>query len=82
VPPEAEDEDVIRAVASVQARWDEVAAPCPGDDIAANATRIHLRLGLAPVRRPWLAESGGAVIGLLTVAGMAAGLRERVVQPL
>lgn len=38
MPPEAEDEDVIRAVASVQARWDEVAAPRPGDDIVANAT--------------------------------------------
>ena len=41
-------------------------------------TRVHLRLRLGHVRRPWLAESGGDLIDLLTVAGLAAGLRERV----
>ena len=41
-------------------------------------TRVHLRLRLAPVRRPWLAEYGGGLIDLLTVAGLPAGLRERL----
>lgn len=43
-----------------------------------GSTRLHLRLRLGHVRRPWLAESGGGLIDLLTVAGLAAGLRERV----
>jgi len=51
VPPEAEDEDVIRAVASVQARWDEVAAPRPGDDIAANATSSWTALSRSTLHR-------------------------------
>ncbi len=50
----------------------DVDADAGVDGRPSKQTRIHLRLGLAPVRRPWLAESGGAVIGLLTVAGMAA----------
>jgi hypothetical protein len=41
-------------------------------------TRLHLRLRLAPVRRRWLARTGGELIDALTVAGLAAGLRERV----
>lgn len=41
-------------------------------------TRVHLRLRLAGVRRPWLAEHGGGLVDLLTVAGLAAGLRERL----
>jgi hypothetical protein len=44
------------------------------------ATRVHLRLRLGHVRRKWLAETGGELIDVLTVAGMAAGLRERVAQ--
>ena len=42
------------------------------------ATRVHLRLRLGGVQRRWLAEYGGGLVDLLTVAGLAAGLRERV----
>jgi Polyketide cyclase / dehydrase and lipid transport len=41
-------------------------------------SRVHLRLRLSPVRRKWLAGSIGGVFDLLTIAGMAAGLRERL----
>lgn len=39
---------------------------------------MHLRLRLAPVKRPWLANTAGEWLDRLTVAGMAAGLIERV----
>jgi hypothetical protein len=42
-------------------------------------TRVLLRLRLAPVRRVWLARTAGELIDLLTVAGLADGLRERMV---
>jgi hypothetical protein len=50
---------------------------------AANAgapqrTRVHLRLRMAPVRHKRLARTAGELLDLLTVAGMAAGLRERL----
>lgn len=49
------------------------------DDAAADgATRVHLRLRMAGVRRVTLARVGGGLVDLLTVAGLAAGLRERV----
>jgi hypothetical protein len=41
-------------------------------------TRVLLRLRLGPVRRVWLAESVGEWFDALTIAGMAAGLRERL----
>ncbi len=41
-------------------------------------TRVHLRLRLGPVRRVRLAELGGGFFDALTIAGMAAGLRERL----
>ena len=41
-------------------------------------TRLHLRLRLAPVRRRRVAEVVGGGFDLLTVAGLAAGLRERL----
>ena len=41
-------------------------------------TRVHLRLRLGGVRRPWVGEVGGGALDLLTVAGLAAGLRERL----
>ncbi len=44
----------------------------------ATGTRVHLRLRLGPVRRRWLATTVGELFDLLTIAGMAAGLRERV----
>jgi hypothetical protein len=44
----------------------------------AAATRVRLRLRLTPVRRRRLAESVGEWFDGLTIAGMAAGLRERL----
>jgi hypothetical protein len=43
-----------------------------------GGTRIRLRLRLHPVKRQWLATSVGEWIDALTIAGMAAGLRERL----
>lgn len=43
-------------------------------------TRVHLRLRLGPIRNQWLANTGGELIDLLTIAGVAAGLRERVAE--
>lgn len=45
---------------------------------AGGGTRVFLRLRMAPVRRRWLAETAGELIDVLTVAGMAAGLRQRL----
>lgn len=47
-------------------------------DLAGGRTRMHLRLRLAPVKHQWLAEYGGGLIDLLTISGLALGLRERV----
>lgn len=44
-------------------------------------TRVQLRLRLGGVRRRWLAAGPGELVDVLTVAGMAAGLRERVAAP-
>jgi hypothetical protein len=44
----------------------------------ASGTRLHLRLRLAPVRHPLLAGRLGGLVDQLTVVGLAAGLRERV----
>lgn len=41
-------------------------------------TRVHLRFRMAGVRRVRLAVLGGGFVDLLTIAGLAAGLRERV----
>ncbi len=50
--------------------------PAPGH------CRVHSRVRIGPVRRPWLAESVGGWFDLLTILGLAAGLRERLaVQP-
>lgn len=43
-----------------------------------GGTRVVLRLRLAPVRRPWLATSFGELIDVVTIAGLAAGLAERL----
>ena len=45
---------------------------------ATHGTRVHLRLRLGPVRRRRLAEVGGGFVDAVTVAGLAAALRERV----
>lgn len=46
--------------------------------VGSNATRVHLRFRMAGVRRHFLASVGGGILDLMTVAGLAAGLRERV----
>lgn len=51
--------------------WAIVLTPVTG------GTRIVLRLRLHPVRRVWLATTAGEFFDALTIAGMAAGLRER-----
>jgi hypothetical protein len=53
----------------------EAAAGPPG------RTRIFLRLRMAPVRHQRLARTAGEFIDALTVAGMAAGLKERLTAP-
>ncbi|WP_457207836.1 hypothetical protein [Nocardioides sp. P5_C9_2] len=50
----------------------------PRDGETGAGTRVHLRLRLGPVRRRRLAEVGGGLLDALSVAGLAAGLRERV----
>jgi len=47
---------------------------------AGEQTRVHLRLRLGPVRRKWLARTAGEFIDALTIAGMAAGLKERLTE--
>ncbi len=46
--------------------------------VGATRTRMHLRLRLAPVRHPVVADRVGGLFDQLTVVGLAAGLRERV----
>lgn len=41
-------------------------------------TRVHLRLRLGGIRRRRLVELGGGAVDLVTIAGLAAGLRERL----
>lgn len=56
--------------------WSIVLRP---DDVAGvERTRVLLRLRLAPIRRVWLARTVGELVDALTVAGMAGGLRERL----
>jgi len=53
------------------------------DDVGGVArTRVLLRLRIAPVRRIWLARTAGGLVDALTIAGMAAGLRERLLHPI
>ncbi len=51
-----------------------IALAAVGDD----RTRVHLRLRLAPLKRPWVADTLGELFDALTVAGMVSGLRERL----
>jgi len=44
----------------------------------APQTRVLMRLRMGPIKRVWLAKSGGELIDVLTIAGAAAGLRERL----
>ncbi len=52
--------------------WAIALAPTPA------GTHVQLRLRLSPVKRPWLANAFGEPIDAATVAGLAAGLRERL----
>ncbi|RKR19780.1 hypothetical protein [Arthrobacter oryzae] len=55
------------------------AGPPRGDGPGAGAgTRVHFRLRLSGVNRRRLVEIGGGLFDLLTIAGLAAGLRERL----
>ncbi len=56
--------------------WSITLLPVPVHGQA--GTRVHLRLRLGPVKRPWLTRTGGEFIDALTIAGMAAGLKERL----
>lgn len=47
-------------------------------DPTKSGTRAHLRLRVGPVKHPRLFGTAGDVFDLLTVVGMAAGLRERL----
>ena len=46
-----------------------------------GVTRVHLRLRLAPIKRKFLVRVLGGLVDALTIAGLAAGLRERVSRP-
>jgi len=52
--------------------WTLLLRPTPA------GSRVHSRFRMAGVRRRRLAEFGGGALDLLTIAGLAAGLRERV----
>ena len=56
--------------------WAIVLVPYDAHGVA--ATRVQLRLRLHPVKRTWLAHAVGEPFDALTVAGMAAGLAERL----
>jgi hypothetical protein len=56
--------------------WAIVLTPYDARGVA--STRVQLRLRLHPVRRTWLAHGVGEPFDALTVAGMAAGLAERL----
>ncbi len=58
---------------SVSVSWSIALSPAGTD-----ATRVHLRLRLGPVKRLWLVNSVGEMFDALTIAGLAAGLRERL----
>ena len=56
--------------------WSIWLEPVPGS--AAARTRVLLRLRLGPVRHTLLARTAGELLDVLTISGMAAGLRERL----
>ncbi|BCW69398.1 hypothetical protein [Arthrobacter sp. NicSoilB8] len=59
--------------------WAIVLRPAPDAGTGAGTgTRVHLRLRLAGVKRRRLVKIGGGLFDLLTIAGLAAGLRERL----
>jgi len=46
-----------------------------------GGTRVHLRVRMAGIKRRRAAQVGGGLLDLLPVAGLAAGLRERLTAP-
>jgi len=76
-PPSALVYRSVRGRVSMTWSLSLIPLPVP-DSPAGQYTRVHLRLRLAPVRRPWLAATAGGLVDFLTIAGMAAGLKERV----
>jgi hypothetical protein len=52
--------------------WSIVLAP------VGDGCRVLLRLRVAPVKRKWVMNSVGELFDALTIAGLAAGLRERL----
>ncbi|MET3810658.1 hypothetical protein [Arthrobacter sp. UYEF3] len=63
--------------------WAIVLRAAPGGSALSGTgtgigSRVHLRLRLAGVKRRRLVEIGGGLFDLLTIAGLAAGLRERL----
>jgi hypothetical protein len=58
--------------------WSITLEPIPAD--AGTQSRVFLRLRMAPVRWKRFAATGGEFIDALTVAGMVAGLRERLAE--
>ena len=52
----------------------------PYDDAGTVSTHVQLRLRLSPVKRKRLAGTAGELLDASTVAGLAAGLRERVTE--
>ena len=60
---------------TVRVSWSITLAP---EGPEGRSTRVRLRLRLGPVRRRWLVDTVGELVDRLTVAGLAAGLDERV----
>ncbi len=58
--------------------WSLTLEPADADGAS---TRVLARLRLAPVRHRWLARTAGELVDKLTIAGLAAGLRERAAGP-
>ena len=58
--------------------WSIVLRPVEPGSGAPSATRVLLRLRMGPIQRRWLAYTAGEALDLVTIAGMAAGLRERL----
>ncbi|CAN7250844.1 hypothetical protein [Knoellia sp. LjRoot47] len=63
---------------STHLSWSIVLRPSDDD---ATSTRLLFRLRLAPVRRVWLARTVGGWFDALTIRGLAAGLTERLTDP-
>jgi hypothetical protein len=58
---------------TVDVTWAVVLTPA-----GRGGTRVQSRVRLGPVRRRWLAEHAGGPLDLVTILGLAHGLRERL----